>query len=62
MAWKDRLVDAMRAGLVLNERVLELGRKIERLDSDVRDIDRRVIRIEAFMEISATRQQRLPPE
>lgn len=47
MTWRDKVVEALRTGFVLNERVVELARKIERLDQDVRDIDRRVIRIEA---------------
>lgn len=59
MSWKEKVVEALRGGLVLNERVQELGRKIERLDRDVRDIDRRLVRLETFVEIAEINQKRL---
>ena len=41
--------------MVLNERLNGLADKIERLDQDVRDLDRRVVRLETFVEISGHR-------
>ncbi|MBA3731175.1 MAG: hypothetical protein H0W93_02115, partial [Gammaproteobacteria bacterium] len=49
----------LRTGFVLNERVLELAKRVERLDDDVRNIDRRLVRMETLVEL-AGRQQRLP--
>jgi hypothetical protein len=59
MAWRDKVVEALRTGFVLNERITELAKKVERLDQDVREIDRRLVRLEAFVEL-ADRQKRLP--
>ncbi len=59
MGLTDKLVEALRTAIQLNERVTSLAGKIERLDADVRDIDRRVVRLETMVEIAA--QGRLPP-
>ncbi len=58
MTWRDKVVEALRTGFVLNERVMELARRVERLDDDVRNIDRRLVRMETLVEL-ASRQQRL---
>ncbi|MBA2408769.1 MAG: hypothetical protein H0V62_02965 [Gammaproteobacteria bacterium] len=58
MSWRDKVVEALRTGFVLNERVMELAKKVERLDDDVRTIDRRLVRMETLVEL-AGRQQRL---
>ncbi|MGI8740820.1 MAG: hypothetical protein ACR2KU_14830 [Gammaproteobacteria bacterium] len=58
MTWRDKVVEALRTGFVLNERVMELAKRVERLDDDVRNIDRRLVRMETLVEL-AGRQQRL---
>jgi len=58
VSWRDKVVEALRTGFVLNERVMELAKKVERLDDDVRTIDRRLVRMETLVEL-AGRQQRL---
>ena len=58
MTWRDNVVEALRTGFVLNERVMELVKRVERLDDDVRNIDRRLVRMETLVEL-AGRQQRL---
>ncbi len=62
MGWSDKIFDALRASVVLNERVTGLAGKLERLDRDVRELDRRVVRLETFIEIVETRQRKLPSE
>lgn len=61
MSLGDKLVDALKTGLVLNERVMGLAKKIERLDDDVREIDRRLVRIETFVEVTEKQQGKLTP-
>jgi len=58
VTWRDKVVEALRTGFVLNERVMELAKRVERLDDDVRNIDRRLVRMETLVEL-AGRQQRL---
>jgi len=58
VTWRDNVVEALRTGFVLNERVMELVKRVERLDDDVRNIDRRLVRMETLVEL-AGRQQRL---
>ncbi len=52
MAWMDKIIDAIKESVVINERVMELTRLVDRLDTDVRDIDRRLVRIETYAEIA----------
>lgn len=59
MAWSEKLLEALRKGMVLNERLNGLADKIERLDQDVRDLDRRVVRLETFVEIGGQQTRRL---
>ncbi len=58
MAWSDRIIEALRTGIVLNERIAGLAKKIEQIDGDVRDLDRRIVRIETLLEIAGSK--RLP--
>lgn len=63
MAWSDRVIEALRTGMMLNERVVGLAKKVERLDQGVPDLDRRLVRIETFVEIAESKRQgKLPPE
>lgn len=48
----DKIIDAIKESVVINERVMELTRLVDRLDTDVRDIDRRLVRIETYAEIA----------
>ncbi len=62
MALSDKIIEALRSGVVLNERVVGLTKRVERLDRDVRDLDRRLVRIETFAEIAESKQGKLPPK
>ncbi|HHM04375.1 MAG TPA: hypothetical protein ENJ19_01355 [Gammaproteobacteria bacterium] len=57
MALSEKLLKALQSGIVLNERVLALAQRIERLDDDVRQIDRRLVRIETFVEVAEKQKQ-----
>jgi hypothetical protein len=62
MALGDRILDALKAGVQLNERVTGLSREVKEMARDIRDLDRRLVRIEtAFELMSGGRFAGLPP-
>lgn len=62
MGIADRIFDGLRAMVQLNERVSVLGQELKALSGDVRDLDRRLIRVETALEIAASgRFAALPP-
>ncbi|MFH0781622.1 MAG: hypothetical protein V2B20_06660 [Pseudomonadota bacterium] len=52
MGISEKVMDALRAGILLNERVTTLLGKVERIDQDLRKINDRVIRLETMVEIA----------
>ena len=62
MGIADRIFDGLRATIQLNERVSGVGQELKELSVDVRDIDRRLIRVETTLEIATSgRFAALPP-
>ena len=62
MGIADRIFDGLRATIQLNERVSALGQELRALAVDVRDLDRRLIRVETALEIATSgRFAALPP-
>ena len=61
MGISEKVMEALRAGILLNERVTTLLDKVDRVDQDVRKINDRVIRLETMVEI-ATMQPKLPDD
>jgi hypothetical protein len=63
MGIADRIFDGLRATIQLNERVSALGQELKALSLDVRDLDRRLIRVETALEIATSgRFAALPPD
>lgn len=54
--WRELLLDTLK----LSDEVRRLNRDIERLESHVVDVDKRVVRLETMVEIG--RVQKLPRE
>lgn len=52
----DKVFEAMKTGVLLNERVSQLSGKVERMDQDLRRINERLIRLETLVEIATTRK------
>ncbi len=52
MGISEKVMDALRSGILLNERVTTLVDKVERVDQDVRKINDRLIRLETMVEIA----------
>lgn len=61
MGISEKVMDALRAGILLNERVMGLLGKVERIDQDLRKINDRLIRLETMVEV-AKYQTRLTDE
>ena len=55
MGISEKVMEALRSGILLNERVTTLIDKVDRVDQDVRKINDRVIRLETMVEIAAMR-------
>ena len=52
MGISEKVMEALRSGILLNERVATLIDKVNRVDQDVRKINDRVIRLETMVEIA----------
>lgn len=51
MSISEKVMEALRAGILLNDRVATLMDKLNIIDQDVRKINDRVIRLETMVEI-----------
>jgi hypothetical protein len=56
----EKVMEALRAGILLNERVATLIDKVNRLDQDIRHMNERLIRLETMVEIA--QKQSVRPE
>ena len=60
MGVSEKVMEALRAGILLNERVTTLIDKVDRMDQDIRHINERLIRLETMVEIA--QKQSVRPE
>ena len=60
MGVSQKVVEALRAGILLNERVTTLIDKVNRMDQDIRHMNERLIRLETLVEIA--KMQPVQPE
>lgn len=51
MGISEKVVEALRAGILLNERVTTLIDKVDRMDQDMRRMNERLIRLETIVEM-----------
>ena len=52
MGVSEKVVEALRAAILLNERVTTLIDKVNRMDQDIRHMNERLIRLETLAEIA----------
>ncbi len=52
MGVSEKVMDALRAGILLNERVTTLLGKVERIDQDLRKMNDRLVRLETMVELA----------
>ncbi len=57
MGISEKMMEALRSGILLNERVTTLIDKVDRVDQDVRKINDRVVRLETMVEVATIRPQ-----
>ena len=57
MSWFDKIVDAVQTAAVIGERVERLGKAVADLAVELRDLDRRVSRLEGVVATQTT----MPP-
>ena len=60
MGISEKIMEALRAGILLNERVTTLIDKVNRMDQDIRHMNERLIRLETLVEIA--KMQPVQPE
>ncbi|MEX1329372.1 MAG: hypothetical protein AB1Z29_21435 [Desulfobacterales bacterium] len=56
MGISEKVMEALRAGILLNERVITLIEKVNRMDQDIRHINERLIRLETLVEVTKMQQ------
>ncbi len=56
MGLSEKIMEALRAGILLNEKISTLIDKVDRMDRDMRHINDRLIRLETMVEIAQGRQ------
>lgn len=58
MGVSGKVIEALRAGILLNEKLTTLLGKVERMDQDLRQMNNRLVRLETMVEIA--QNQSLP--
>lgn len=61
MGVSGKVMEALKAGILLNERLTTLIDKVDRMDKDLRQMNDRLIRLETMVEIAKS-QPRLTDE
>lgn|GEM_PF-3085593 len=69
MGLGDKIYDLAKASITLSDRVDTLSARVTRMDDDLRDVDRRLVKLETIIEIythgrgySGSPQSKLPRE
>jgi len=52
MGVSEKVMEALRAGILLNDRVSILIGTVERMDQDIRGLDNRLVRLETLIEVA----------
>ena len=56
MGISEKVMEALRAGILLNERLTTLIDKVNRIDEDMRRMNDRLIRLETMVEVAKMQQ------
>ena len=59
MGVSNKVMEALRAGTLLNERVTTLIDKVNRMDQDTRHMNDRLIRLETLVEVAKMQQHKI---
>jgi hypothetical protein len=58
----DRVLDALKSAVLLEARVTSLATHTAELAREVRDIDRRLVRVETLVELASRSRSSPPPD
>ena len=62
MGISKKVMEALRAGILLNERLATLIDKVNRIDADMRRMNDRLIRLETMVEVAKMQIQTEKPK
>jgi hypothetical protein len=62
MSVSNKVMEALRAGILLNERVTTLIDKVNRMDQDIRHMNDRLIRLETLVEVAKMKMKQIQIE
>ncbi|SHO53784.1 hypothetical protein [Desulfopila aestuarii] len=62
MGVSEKVMDALKAGILLNERVTSLLNKVDRIDQDLRKMNDRLVRLETMVEIAQAQTKMIEPK
>lgn len=57
MGLSEKVMEALRSGILLNERVNTLIDKVDRMDTDIRKMNERLIRVETMIELATIQKK-----
>ncbi len=58
MAISEKVMEALKSGILINERLAVFMAKVDRMDTDLRQINERLVRLETIVEMA----QGKPPQ
>ena len=59
MGVSNKVMEALRAGILLNERIITLIDRVNRMDHDIRHMNNRLIRLETLVEVAKMQQTQI---
>lgn len=57
MGISEKIMEALKSGILMNERLAIFISKVDRMDDDLRNINSRLIRLETIVEITKSQPQ-----
>ena len=52
MGFSEKVMEALKSGILMNERLTVFIAKVERMDNDLRHINERLVRLETMVELA----------
>jgi hypothetical protein len=52
VGFSEKVVEALKSGILMNERLTVFIAKVERMDNDLRHINERLVRLETMVELA----------
>ena len=62
MGISEKIMEALKSGILMNERLTVFIAKVDRMDSDLRKVNERLIRLETMAELAQAKSSQSLPE